>query len=359
MTDEHLDRLVRDADPYRPELIGRLDGADGSLLEEIMSVPPRPRMRPSTVRRFAGALVAASLVTGVLAVSTMPDADQSGHRAAPAVPSEAPVVHGSGPAATAMVYSAAVLKAAEANPRLLIDQPGWTATTVYGFTKQTGTIEFEHGPRRLTMTWYPADGYDSYYQDRLAVSRPEAVQVDGGAGSLFRYSDNDFAVMLRPRDGAFAELRTGGAWTRTAFDKVIAEVVRVDVPTWLAALPPEIVTPGRAQEAADKVLAGIPLPPGFDRAALAGLGINDPYQFGAEVSSLVGCGWMTEWLRAKEAGDPAALQRASAALRGSHQWAVLQRMEGDGQWSEVFWETADGFVAGHPSRGYASAIGCD
>ena len=26
MTDEQLDRMVRDADPYRPEVIGRLDG---------------------------------------------------------------------------------------------------------------------------------------------------------------------------------------------------------------------------------------------------------------------------------------------------------------------------------------------
>lgn len=39
MNDKHLDRLVRDADPYRDELATRLDGAEQKLLEEIMSTP--------------------------------------------------------------------------------------------------------------------------------------------------------------------------------------------------------------------------------------------------------------------------------------------------------------------------------
>ena len=55
------------------------------------------------------------------------------------------------------------------------------------------------------------------------------------------------------------------------------------------------------------------LPPGFDRAALDGLGTNDPYQFGAEVTSLVGCGWIDECLRAERAGDGAAVKRAGHA----------------------------------------------
>ena len=37
MTDEHLDRMVRDADPTDPISSTHFDGAEHSLLEEIMS----------------------------------------------------------------------------------------------------------------------------------------------------------------------------------------------------------------------------------------------------------------------------------------------------------------------------------
>ncbi|NJP34915.1 hypothetical protein [Micromonospora thermarum] len=359
MTDEHLDRMVRDADPYRPDVIGHLDEAAQNLLEEIMSVPTlesvaeppdkRPRARRGIMSGLAGAGVAATLLAGVLAVSTIKGDQPEGRPATPPITSEA-----TDPAA----YSAMVLKAAEENPRLLIDQPGWKATTVYGFAEKEGTIAFSNGGRQLEMNWYPAAQYDGYHRDRLHVSKPEPVKVDGWPADLFRYSASDFAVMLRPRDGSFVELRTGSAWTRSEFDRVIADVVRVDARTWLAALPAEIITPERVNEQAAKVLADVPLPPGFDTAALSGLGTNDPYQFGAKVTSRIGCGWIAEWLRAKEAGDDAALRRATDALRGSHNWKVLHQMKDQGGWSEVFWETADKMAAGKPPTGYEEALGC-
>jgi hypothetical protein len=39
MTDEQLDRMVRDADPYRPELLGPLDDEQAALLTEITTQP--------------------------------------------------------------------------------------------------------------------------------------------------------------------------------------------------------------------------------------------------------------------------------------------------------------------------------
>jgi hypothetical protein len=370
MTDEHLDRLVRDADPHRPDVIGRLDGAEQTLLEEIMSTPilddlaepppPPSRARRSVIRRTAATVAAAAALTGILAVSTGLR-DRPGDRPLTA-PASAPAGiredRGATLGGTPVVYSAAVIKAAEANPRLLIDQPGWEAKTVYGFAEESGTIGFVKGGRTLEMTWYPAGQYDGYRRDRLNVSPPEPATVDGWAGEMFRYSVNDFAVMLRPRDGAFVELRTAGAWNEANFDQVLADIVRADVRTWLAALPAAIVTPGRVADQAAKVLAGVPLPPGFDEGELAGLGTNDPYQFGARVTSLVGCGWIAEWLRADRAGDKAARERAGAALRGSREWPVLKRLENEGGWSDVFWETAEDVADGRPG-GWASALGCD
>ena len=150
-------------------------------------------------------------------------------------------------APAAVVFPPGALQAAEDNPRLLIDEPGWKATHVYGFAEQAGTIAFDNGGRQLEMNWYPADQYDGYYKDRLEVSAPEPVEVDGRPGDVFTYSAGDFAVMLRPRDGAFVELRTGGGgWTRAEFDRVLGRIAHVDVQTWLAALPAQIVTQERA-----------------------------------------------------------------------------------------------------------------
>jgi len=338
MTEEQVDRMVRDADPYRPE-VTRLDEAAQHLMDQIVA-EPRGRRRRGLTRGLVAAGVAAGLIAVVAVASTLTANRSADRRAA------------SGG------YSAMVLRAAEENPRLLIDEPGWKAATVYGFAEKTGTISFRNGARELEMNWYEADQYDDYHADRLHVSKPQPVRVDGQPGDLFRYSDSDFAVMLKPRDGSFVELRTSPGWTRADFDRVLAHVVHVDVRTWLAALPPEIVTPGRVDERAAKVLAGVPLPPGFDRTALDKLGVNDAYQFGAQVTSLVGCGWIAEWLRADKAGDVDARRRAAAALRGSHDWKVLHQMNPNGDWPEVFWETADKVAAGHPPAGYKQALGC-
>ena len=338
MTEKHPDQMVRDADPYLPEVIRQLDVAKQIPLEEIMSEPSLDRVveppRRGMVRRIAGALAAATVLAGVLAVSIM-------LRDHPGDP------------------LAAAMKAAEENPRLLIDQSGWKVTTVYGFAEQQGSIAFSNGAQQLEMTWYPADQYNSYYTDRLEVSAPEPVTVDSWPGDLFRYSASDFEVMLRPRDAVFVGLRTGGAWTRDEFDEILVHVVRVDVHTWLAALPPEIVTPARVDAQAARALADVPLPPNFDIAALVDVGTNDAYQFGAEVTGRVGCAWIAEWLRAKQAGDDAALERAADALRSSHQWQVLHEMDDKGAWPEVFWEIADEVVAGNPPADYAQGLGCN
>ncbi|WBB78256.1 hypothetical protein O7606_18710 [Micromonospora sp. WMMD882] len=363
MTHDHLDRTIRDADPYRPGTISHLDGAAQNLLEEIMSVPtlepvagpPAERRRPR--RRFlpgrlAVAGVAAAVLAGLLGVSLL--VEPPGEPGAPPIATET-----TDPATGPARYSAMVLKAAEENPRLLIDEPGWQVTTVYGFAEQEGTIAFGKGGRTLEMNWYPAARYDLYRADRLHVSKPEQVSVNGWPGDLFRYSASDFAVMLRPRDGSFVELRTSGAWSRTDFDKVLASVVRVDARSWLAALPPHVVTPETVDERAAEILADVPLPPGFDPGKLTMPGANDTYQFGVEVIGRVGCGWIAEWLRAKEAGDDAAARRAVDALNGSRKWKVLRQMDVEGDWPEVFWETTDRVAAGRAPDRYQEALGCD
>jgi hypothetical protein len=179
------------------------------------------------------------------------------------------------------------------------------------------------------------------------------------AGDRFTYSATDFAVMLKPRDGLFVEMRTeNGSWTRAGFDEVLPHIKQVDAKTFLAAMPPEIVTPDRAAAAADRVLADIPLPPGFDKASLQALGANDSYQFGAEVTKVVGCGWIGDWKHARATGDAAEVKRAVAAMTSSHHWAVLQQMESQGAWSQSFWEIADSMARGDLLSGSEESLEC-
>ncbi len=362
MTDEHLDRLIRDADPFRPDVIGHLDGVSRRLLEDIVSVPTlhrvaeppgkRPQGRRGLLTGIASAGVAAAILAGFLVVSTL-DADKAPPRQATPTTSPSSTV-------PAGKYSLVALQAAEKNPRLLINQPGWKATTVYGFVSDAGTVAFTKGSRDLEINWYPESQYDDYYQDRLHVSKPERVKVDERPGELFRYSESDFAVMLRPHDGFFVELRTGvgGDWTRGEFDRVLATVIHADVNTWLAALPAEIVTPERVKDRATTILADVPLPPGFSTSALQDVGTNDSYQFGAEVVSRVTCGWIAEWRRAKKSGDSGALTRANDAFRSSHHWKILKDMNSKGDYPEVIWETADKIVVEGPRGDYKEALGC-
>ena len=242
MTDEEVDRLVRDADPYRPGLVAHLDGAEQPLLEEIMSQSSWSRFRPRRTRlwRTAAVLSAAAAITGIVAVPTL---------LAARLPEESvPAIGFMSSGAAPAVASSGLLETGGDEVLLLIDEPGWKVTNVYGFAAAEGTIVFAKGALSLDLTWYQAGYYDSYYQDRLYVSPPAPGEVDGWIGDVFTYSDNDWELMLRPRNGVFAGLRTSGPWSRADFDEVLAAVDRVDARTWLDALPADTVTPDGPNE---------------------------------------------------------------------------------------------------------------
>ncbi len=346
MTDEQLDRLVRDADPYRTGLTGRLGGAEQTLLEEIVST----RKSAFPVRRLAGALAAAAVVTGVIGASTLlrdgGGADWAG-----------PVGLPSADAGNTTDGVELDLKAVERLPRLLVDEPGWKITTVYGFAAEEGTIQFTDGRRSLEMNWYPADSHQGYYDDRLEVSDPEAATVAGVKANVFTYAADDFAAMLDPDGSAFVELRAQGM-DRGDFDTLLTHVVKAEPEAFLAAMPAEVVTPGKVRAAAARILTDVPIPPGFDVERIDVAGANDPYQFGAAVTGQVTCTWIAEWKRAGESGDAAAAGQAVSALRSSHQWKVLKDMNGEGDWPEAIWDVADEVASGTLPDHYKEGIGC-
>lgn len=353
MTDERFDQKLRAADPFRPELAARLDGAEQHLLEEIMSVPAM-RVAETTPagKRLLVPLATAAALLGVLSLlvtfRSQPDAPRA------IIPPVAPAER------TPLMTRAAWLKFAEHSPRLLIDQDGWKIVSVDGFSAgdRRGALGFEKSGLRLDMDWFDAKFYPEYRDDRAGVSPPEPVTVDGWKGFTVRYTANDFATVLEPRDGVFVELRFQGAMDEAGYDQVLLHVKRTDVPNWLAVMPPEVVTPDRVREAAAEVLAGVPQPPGFDVKSLDGIGTNDAYEFRARVVGAVGCGWIEEWDRARRAGDDAAATKAEDVLGGSRQWRVLNEMKDEGGYPETFWHYADRVAAGKAPGAYESALSC-
>ncbi len=334
MTDEHMDRLVRSVDPVDARTASELHGADTALLEEIMSQSP-VKQRPIRRRTYVAAafLAAAVLAVAVTVPSLLSEPDDRS-------PSAGQKAGTDGSQTDQITYSAAIIKAAMKNPRLLIDEPGWKPTHVYGFADAKGGIEYAKGDQSMEVNWYEADAYRSYYDDRLDVSKAVPITVAGQEGSLFRYSATDFAVMLKPDGNAFAELRTGRGWQdRQDVLDALAKVKKVDVDTWLAVMPPEIVTPDKISAVADEMLAGMSLPPGFDKAALSKLGTNDRYQFGAGVARAYVCGWFEEWERA--GSNDAAVQRSVEALRSTRHWKLLDEMAKSGEFSDGVWALAD------------------
>lgn len=351
MTDDMTDRQVRAADPYDPDSVRDLDGADLALLEQIVELSPGTERSVRWRRPLTIGLVAAAVLAIAVAVPALiRDPDSEPARDGQTVQA--------GGGTDKIVYLAAAVEVAENNPRLLIDEPGWKATTVYGFAKDSGTINFEKGDREVEMNWYAADAYESYFDDRTEVSEREPITIDGQRGSRVTYGPGDVAAMLEPEGSTFVEIRTSGFADSDAALALFGRIKHVDVGTWLAALPPEIVLPGRIDEIADEILADVPLPPDFDRDQLAHLGVNDRYQFGAEVISLVECGWLAEWKRADESGDAGAQERAVTALRSARGWDVLAEMDQTGDYSDGPWQIAASIKLGDDPVTYQEMEGC-
>ncbi|MFF5076651.1 hypothetical protein ACFY36_06340 [Actinoplanes sp. NPDC000266] len=298
MTGEHYDQMLRDANPHRPAAVD-LDGADQMLLAQIVAEPVRRRLP------FALAAVGAAAAVAVVVAVTWP--------ATPAHRPEPPAVSASpSPSASPVPVPDVLSKAAKESPRLLAG-PGWTVVHVVPIGTAQGEMAYEKGDRGVMLTWHPAADYRSYRKDRHQGR--EEVTVAGLTGYQVAYGETDFDVVTEPRDGVFAELRTDDGWTREEFRTFLADVRRVDVPTWIAAVTPP------TSEPVIEALEGVPLTPSWKAGGL------DAAQDDTAVVRRVVCAWLTEWQRATFDDDGDAAKKAADALLSSPDWPVVQRME--------------------------------
>jgi hypothetical protein len=267
-------------------------------------------------------------------------------------------------------YAANIVAVAEANDRLLVGQPGWHVTRADEFAVDQGEVAFSDGSHELEVRWVPAADYQGYLDDRNAGDTNRGpIVVLGRRGTLFSFGETNFTTLIEPDNSRHYVELVGNTDNEDAYRQLLASLKSVDVNTWLSAMPANVVKPAERSAAIDEMLAGIPIPAGFDRSALDATGtVSDRYQLGAKVTSAVACVWFDQWFTATERGDTEMAKAASDALVSSHNWPILNEMASRSDWPKVLWLLADETTnGGNPTElgvvklsrdNLASGIGC-
>lgn len=250
-------------------------------------------------------------------------------------------------------FAAAAIEVAEANPRLLVTEPGWSVTRADEFNAESGEITFSDGSHDLDVVWYPARFYGGYLRDRANVSTPTRSTLLGGVATTVDYGREEYATMLAPQGRVFVEIR-GRLGSKARYDAVLRSLRPVDVDSWLAAMPPSAVTPSNRAAAVEKVLRGVPLPPGFDLSALeASEAVREPYQLTVEVTGAVACGWVESWIAARRSGEAGKAAAAVEAMSSWEHWPALQSKQMRRGWAQNIRQTAKRLAHDHLGFGPA------
>ena len=240
-------------------------------------------------------------------------------------------------------FAAEAVRAAEGAPRLLLDG-GWRVTRMDEWNAGSGEMTFERDGRELQLSWVPTRVAGPAKQSGARLELKFGTS-EGVRATVWRYEgSNEYTAVWRHGDATVTA--RGAAASGAEFAGVVENLRSVGVEDWLRALPDSAVTPQEHPEAIEEMLAGVPLPPGFDAGSLRdGAATRDRYQLGAKVAGAVACGWLASWAEAKTAGDDAGVRRAVVALASSRDWAILREMNPKGAYPEVLWRYADA-VAG-------------
>ncbi len=232
--------------------------------------------------------------------------------------------------------------------------PDWS--TKYVHINSDGSYveyQFVNDVRSLQLSAYTAG------TDRSQGEATRAVSVRGTTGWLLEYGGGRYRVDWNEA-GHVLEADGGPFDTADAFIATVDAVQRPTEAEWRQSLPADVVPPDGRAAAVAQLLDGVPLPAGFDRAALDRGPAASSYDLAADVYGHVACAWIDAWSGAHAAGDAAGVQTATAALAGSHQWPGLAATTSQGAYAEVLWDLADRIVAGDATvlDGYHQSLGC-
>lgn len=249
-------------------------------------------------------------------------------------------------------YAAELVRMAEKTPLVILDLPGWDVSHIDVGSAERGSINFRKRlkagqPRMGADLSWNTGGISEWVSDgeTLTTNAPvldtEAQVVkDGwhqGRQELSAFwMFNDRVMVLRSQ--VFGE---------KSFLALLAALKRVEVDTWLDAMPASVVKPEASGKVLRKMLRGIPIPPDFDPMTISGdANGTSRYQFGATVAGTIACTWIERWARARDTGDRAAVAEAVQAMSTSKEWPILKKMNRVGGYSWVLWEYAEAMPKG-------------
>jgi hypothetical protein len=353
MTNDDLMTKIRSANPVGPASFQEFtESPEGQeIAERIVNTKPAGE-EPDRVRRrfFSGTRlvavgVAAALILGVIGVVSLRESD------------------------TGTAWAAPLVRIAENSPRLLIAKAGWEVVRADEFSDTYGEMTFSDGTNAMDLHWIPGKRHKVAVKNRQRSSQElRNLAIAGSQAVLFRYEGTtDFTAVWR--DGVHSlELR--GVFPTVDDYRAISETLqKVDVNTWLSAMPESVVKPDVRADRVDEMLADVPVHPDVNVEKLkASELVTDRYQLGAKVSGAVACAWIGQWVDATAKGNDGRAQEAVDAMASSHNWAILLEMDEEGDWPEVMWELADAMPndaavsGGRPmtiEESYASALGCE
>jgi hypothetical protein len=350
MNDTELDRLIAAANPYDKEAVGRLpiDAAGSELLMEIVTTTaPAPALTgtaPARALKRRLPLIAAAAVVVAIAIGIT-----------------GALFPQNNPASPPPAFAAEAVAVAEANQRLLIDDPAWTVTSIGEFTPERGDVRFMKDGWWFDIAWLPAKEYALGVKEYYGPSYSEQpIDLLGRRGSMFQSRGfTEFTVVMPPVGNNYLSLRADLGSER-AYRDVLAKVKQVDVNTWLSALPADTVLPNQTKKTVDAMIADMQLPPGFDQTRLYQEHLTDRYQLGMRVAGAVTCAWLDRWYAARKAGDAAQMKQAVTAMNGSRHWKILVEMNGSGDYPEEVWGWADSMAKNlyFTQDGYRSGLVC-
>lgn len=322
-----------------------LQAGESELVRQIMADRPDPQARPVVVRRRRGRLLALGLAVAAAAVLAV-----------------AVVPFGGGSDGPAPAFAAALVRFANSTPRLLLRLPGWHVVFVEREAGGIGEMHFIRG--RADAQGMPASArtgegapLEMVLRDRYAqlnwgpvpVSRSERRYIQAGhqnipsglgapvrrlevEGRAHDWIDviagliyDNRAISLRVTVKSMADLRA-----------TLLALKQVDTTAWLEAMPPSVIKSASSGSAIRRMLAGIPLPPGFDATKVPGVhDTQTNYYLGTELTGTVACMWIADWSHARARHDTAAEQRAIAAMATAPHWPLFRWMSRQGAWPQV------------------------
>lgn len=234
--------------------------------------------------------------------------------------------------------------------RAVLTQQGWELGNMQDDPREGGELSYEKGEQQLSVHWRPAAQYDDYVADRNDIGTPEKVDLLGKASLLWAYSATDHTV-IRPVEGDFTLEVRGSGMDEAAFRALLDELRLVDEAQLESRLPDAAVLDSERPAAIATMLDELPLPDGFDRAGVRSDEIAR-YHLIADVTGAVTCAWVERY----QSGEPADVAAAKDALGTAREWAVLEEIVDQGDWSETVWEYADIVLADAPTAEQRSVL---